>query len=134
MGFDVSRRRALSLLGTSTVPLAGCVGDLFEEQTADIEIEADRFNPCEVELAVDGIVTWENISDETHSVTAASPNWNIDVELGPEEMTSYEFGTEGVYLAVSTTDGDPDTFEGMRMAIAIGDADIEDEIDEPIDC
>ena len=138
MGFDVTRRHALSLLGTGTtlsvIPLAGCVGDLFEEQTADIEIEDDRFNPCEVELAIDGIVTWENVSNETHTITSASPNWNIDVEIGPEEVTSYEFATEGVYLAVSTTAGDPDDFEGMRMAIAIGDAEIEDELDEPIDC
>ena len=138
MTLSTKRRRVLQALGSTVtigaIGLAGCLDDAIGAQTADVDIEDDRFNPCNVNIVEEGVVTWENVGEEPHTVTAASTNWTLDVELQPEELTTMEFATEGVYLAVCSHHGDADAFEGMRMAIAVGSAEIEDELESEIQC
>lgn len=123
----ISRRRTLELLGAAvvTTSLAGCTGDDGDDGNGDdntVDMTADNlFQPDELTVSVGTTVTWENVSEVGHTVTAyvdeipddaeyfasggfdaeqaARDGYTQDLEgnIAAEETYEYTFDTPGTY-------------------------------------
>ncbi|MFB6281296.1 MAG: plastocyanin/azurin family copper-binding protein [Haloferacaceae archaeon] len=94
-------------------------------ETTSVSMVDTQFDPRNVRVEAGAEVTWTNEDEGGHTVTAASDNWSLDVEVAGGERTSHAFAESGVYDVYCRFHGSPD-LSGMSMKVAVGDATIED--------
>lgn len=71
---ETTRRRLLGVTAAGMAALAGCGGgdggdEYVEEDTVDMT-DANQFDPSRIEVEVGTTVTWENVGNVGHTVTA----------------------------------------------------------------
>lgn len=108
--------------------LAGCLGGP-AEKTQIAELREKEFEPKNVNAEKEASFAWENHGDVAHVITSASDNWDMETSVQPGNVTSYKFSRSGLYKVVCSEHGDPDDFTGMRMKVAVGDAEIEEPVE-----
>lgn len=130
---NVPRRRLIHLTALTGAALAGCTGggngngnggDAVEE-TSEVTMVNDQFDPRNVHVEAGTTVTWTNEDDHAHTVTSASDNWEKDDPVGGGSETTHTFEDEDVYDVYCTYHGSAD-LSGMSMKVAVGEATIED--------
>ena len=128
---NTTRRRVLGAVFPGTmIGLSGCSDLVGQEEVGVVDITGSGFDPCNLEVPEGSTVMWENHDDETHTVTSASDNWDIDAELEPGAVVNHEFRREDVYDAVCSIHGDAEEFTCMRIRIAVGDVSFGERVDE----
>lgn len=127
-----SRRRILRGIGVAatatTTSLAGCFHET-GEATQRAEMRDNQFEPRNARADAETAFAWENHDDVEHVVTSASDNWDFEATVSPGNLTSFTFEDDGLYRVVCSEHGDPDAFTGMRMLIAVGEAEIESPVE-----
>lgn len=139
----MSRTRRAVLCAAATAgafALAGCQGDDGGDgetptqastpaptapsgPTETVTMFDSSFTPSELEIEQGTTVVWENGDSYAHTVTAASENWEFDVEVPAEGEASHTFERAGLYDVYCRFHGRRD-LTGMSMRIAVGDATI----------
>lgn len=112
---------------TAAAPLSGCIFGT-GKQTQVAKLQDNEFVPKNARADTGMPFGWENHDDVTHVVTSASDNWDMETKVDPGKVINHTFSQGGVYDVVCKEHGNPDNFTGMRMKIAVGDA----EIKEPV--
>ena len=123
----MKRRTVLEAAGAaSTLMVAGCTGgsNPTVEDTTDVRMADDQFDPRDIGVETGATVTWTNDDDSGHTVTSASDNWNKDTEVAAGDETTHTFEEDGVYDVYCRFHGDAD-LSGMSMKVGVGDAAIE---------
>ena len=89
------KARALVVLTTAVLALAPAL----PAQAAFIvkATDSNTFRPGTANVARDTKVTWKNVSDRSHTVTATSSNWSKDVVIAPGDTTSFTPRRNGTY-------------------------------------
>lgn len=121
------RRTFLGATGAvSTQLVAGCTGgsEPTVEETTDVTMIDDQFDPRNISIETGATVTWTNEDDDEHTVTSASGNWETDTEVTAGEEATHTFERDGVYDGYCRFHGDAD-LSGMSMKVSVGDASIE---------
>lgn len=124
----ISRRTLLRSATTGLVALvAGCAGGGGGAgvETSSVSMVDGQFDPRNVSVETGTELTWTNEDGTAHTVTAASDNWSMDVEVSGGGTASHTFDSEGVYEAYCRFHGSPD-LSGMSLKVAVGDATIAD--------
>lgn len=93
-------------------------------ETTSVSMVDTQFDPRNIRVEAGAEVTWTNEDDVGHTVTSASDNWSLDVEVAGGERATHAFPERGVYDAYCRFHGSAD-LSGMSMRIAVGDAAIE---------
>ncbi|MFB6304485.1 MAG: cupredoxin domain-containing protein [Haloferacaceae archaeon] len=120
------RRTVLRGLGTGVVAsVAGCSADggTAGVETSSVSMVDEQFDPRNVRVDAGTTVTWTNEDPTAHTVTSASDDWNVDVEVPGGETVSHTFENAGVYGVYCRFHGSRD-LTGMSMKVAVGDATI----------
>lgn len=123
----MKRRTVLGAAGAlSTLTVAGCTGgsDPTVEDTTDVAMTDDQFDPRNIDVETGATVTWTNADEGEHTVTSASDNWDKDAEVAAGDEAIHTFDEDGVYDAYCRFHGDAD-LSGMSMKVGVGDAAIE---------
>lgn len=81
------------------------------------------FSPAELSIEPGTTVVWENGDPYAHTVTAASGNWSVDVEVPADGTARHTFSQPGLYDVYCRFHGNAD-LTGMSMRIAVGAATI----------
>ena len=63
--------------------------------TNTVTIEDNRFKPTDVEVTVGGTIEWNNVGNETYTVTLENGDFNR--ELPPGASVTYTFDEEGIF-------------------------------------
>lgn len=117
----------LTAVGSAT--LAGCTsgstGGGTVEETSEVAMVDQQFQPRNVHVDAGTTVTWSNEDDTTHTVTSASDNWEFDERVPGGGSVERAFEESGVYDVYCTLHGTPD-LSGMSMKVGVGDASIEE--------
>lgn len=111
--------------GTSALLVTGCTGgsDPAVEDTSDVVMSDNQFEPRNIHADAGATVTWTNEDETRHTVISASENWTKDSEVDGGEETTHAFEEDGVYDVYCSVHGDAD-LSGMSMKVGIGDATI----------
>lgn len=127
------RRRAFILASTgAAATITGCSGGDNESEddgSGDLPMEAtvsinDRqFDPRVVHIAVEGDVTWENNSDESHRLHAVrfhseSTGWRLRRSVEPGESVSYTFESNGLFDVTDPNLGESEMCGRVRVGSA----------------
>ncbi|TMT85862.1 hypothetical protein E2L06_04345 [Haloterrigena sp. H1] len=131
----MNRRTILTATGgMSTLFVTGCLGGSgpVGEETTDVSMEDEQFDPRNVHADTDATITWTNEGETRHTVTAASDNWEKDSEVPDGAETTHTFGESGVYDVYCSIHGDAE-LSGMSMKVSIGDATIENPLGDGSD-
>ncbi|MDS0278498.1 plastocyanin/azurin family copper-binding protein [Halomicroarcula sp. S1AR25-4] len=122
------RRTVLQLTGGAVAGiLAGCAGGgggTSVEATTDVAMVNSQFDPRNVHVGAGATVTWANEDGDAHTVTSASDNWVVDVEVPGGETATHTFDSDGVYDVYCRFHGSSD-LSGMSMKVGVGEATIE---------
>lgn len=128
------KRRFLAVTAASTVPLvAGCTGtnnggsggeDATVEETSDVSMTGNQFQPRNIHVDAGMTVTWTNDDGFEHTVTSASDNWDKDTSVSGGGQATHTFKNSDVYDVYCTIHGGSD-LSRMSMKVGVGDATIE---------
>lgn len=141
-----TRRQLLrTVSGGSVVGLAGAAGCLGfgsddgpVENTQEVDLTEDGFDPKNIRVSSEQTAYWRNISDTPHVLIGLGQNFRFRQRVDPDMTTGYQFFTQGVYRLVGreittndegeevTPTGTPE-FTGKRMKIAVGQS-----MDDPV--
>ena len=132
----MKRRAFLAATGATVVATAGCMDGLSASaqvvQTTEVRMVDHQYDPRNIEVDVGDTVTWTNEDPDIHSVAASSDNWEEFYQVEPGDEATHTFDHEGVFDAYCIYHGAPD-LSGMSMKIAVGDATIENPLEEEDD-
>lgn len=121
-----TRRRVLA--GTGVVVIGGAAwwqfGRATVEQTAEVTMTLNQFQPRNIRIEPGTEVTWENTDNNAHRIRNASDNWSfnqlVEAASGDQRPSaSHTFNEEGVYDVYCDIHGQSD-LSGMSMKIGVG--------------